>query len=82
MTALSGAQRAARRGAMTGEKFLAAMTQLGFKEITARPGFLHEFQHPATGDRAYCMTPGRDYAVVLKSFERVLRSGRHHPLFL
>jgi hypothetical protein len=71
-------ERARRRGAIAFLTFEAEMIKLGFIECDApRDGALHEYIHPATGDRRYTMPAGDSYSRALERLRTELEEARY-----
>lgn len=74
---LSWTERNRRRGAITRNEFLSRVALAGFVEVPSRPGFMHEFTHPDTGARHYCVRAAQGgYARSLASMQDELQAGR------
>lgn len=73
---MSWSERHRRRGAITREMFLLRLTNEGFVEVPARQGYMHEFEHPATGRRRYVVQPdGRGYSAHYDRLLEELKTG-------
>jgi hypothetical protein len=75
---MSYTERARRRGAMSFLDYEAEMIKLGFVECDERShrGYLHEYTHPATGNRRYVMEAGQSYSNTLERLRDELEGAR------
>lgn len=75
---MSSTARAQRRGGISQLEFRAEMDRLGFVEVAARSGWLHEFRHPDTGTRRFGvrMQPPETFSAALARLCDVVRDER------